>query len=234
MRALLEVENIMVSYDGVIAVRDMTLEVAQGEALAIVGPNGAGKTSTVQAIAGLVPAMRGTIRFEGIDVTSMPVHERARQGIALVPSGRWLFPSMTVEQNIEIGRSVSSSRSLEVESTFDSFPELRDPRKAEAGSLSGGQQQMLALARALIGQPTLLILDEPSLGLAPLVVERLYDKLQELKEGGLSIVVVEEKTQFALELSDNFAALSGGVVQASGKATRSQAETDLIAKSYLG
>jgi branched-chain amino acid transport system ATP-binding protein len=121
-----------------------------------------------------------------------------------------------------------------VESTFASFPELADRRRARAGSLSGGQQQMLALARALIGQPAVLILDEPSLGLAPIVVERLYAKLHELKEQGLAIVVVEEKTQFALQLSDHFVAMSGGLVQTAGEVTGSNTESELIAKSYLG
>jgi branched-chain amino acid transport system ATP-binding protein len=233
MTALLEVRDLAVSYEGVIAVRGVDLTVDAGQALAIVGPNGAGKTSTVQALCGLVALDRGTIRLQGNDITKLRVHERAQAGLAFVPSGRWLFPSLSVEQNVEIGRSVSAD-SLPVESAFDNFPELADRRNVPAGSLSGGQQQMLALARALIGQPSLLILDEPSLGLAPIIVERLYGKLAELKRAGLGVVVVEEKTQFALELSDAYLAMSNGRVTSNGAVTGSRTESELIAKSYLG
>lgn len=234
MNALLEVEGIRVSYKGVRAVRSLDLCVRSGESLAIVGPNGAGKTSAVQAIAGFVRVDSGAVRLNDEDLTRLPVHERARRGIALVPSGRWLFPALTVEQNIELGRSVGPSRAMEVETAFESFPELRDRRLARAGSLSGGQQQMLALARALVGQPTVLILDEPSLGLAPIIVQRLYEKLGELKGQGLAVIVVEEKTQYALELSDRFVAMSGGTAQTSGEVTGSGTESELIAQSYLG
>lgn len=234
MSALLEVSDIGVSYDGVVAVRRVDLSVSRGEAVAIVGPNGAGKTSTVHAIAGLVRPDHGSVLLDGDDVTQMPVHQRARRGIALVPSGRWLFPALSVEQNLELGRSVSGNRAHDVDSMFDSFPELRDRKRIKAGSLSGGQQQMLALARALIGRPTVLVLDEPSLGLAPLIVERLYGKLKELKDEGLAVIIVEEKTTFALDLSDRFLAMSWGQVQTSGKVTGSQVEQDMIAGSYLG
>jgi len=234
MSSLLEAQGLCVSYEGVRAVQGVDLSVAAGEALAIIGPNGAGKTSTVHALAGLVQLDHGSIRLHGQDITSAPVHRRAQMGLGLVPSGRWLFPSLTVEQNLLLGRSVSRTRALDVERVYEQFPELRDRQQAHAGSLSGGQQQMLALARSLVGQPTLLVLDEPSLGLAPLIVERLYRKLHELKADGLAIVVVEERTQFALDLCDRFLAMSGGRVAAAGDVTGSQAESEAIIKSYLG
>jgi branched-chain amino acid transport system ATP-binding protein len=208
--------------------------VDEHEALAVVGPNGAGKTSVVHALLGLVPLATGTIEFAGRDLGVLPAHARAEAGIALVPAGRWLFLPLTVQQNIDLGRMFRRTGGLTDDEVFDSFPELAQRRSAQAGTLSGGQQQMLALARALVGRPRLLILDEPSLGLAPLVVERLYAKLAELKAAGTAVVVVEERTQFALELCDRYVAMSGGRIVASGEATGSADEAATIARTYLG
>lgn len=233
MTSLLEVKGVEVAYGNVRAVHGLDLALAEDEALAIVGPNGAGKTSAINGLLGLAPVVAGEIRFDGHDLRTLPVHARARLGISLVPAGRWLFPSLSVQQNIDLGRAVNRDNVLDDAEIYAEFPELESRRRVHAGSLSGGQQQMLALARALVAKPRLLILDEPSLGLAPIIVERLYGRLAQLRRSGTAIIVVEERTQFALDLCDRYIAMSGGRV-ASAAATGSEDESDVIARSYLG
>lgn len=232
MSNLLEAHQVEVAYGNVRAVQRLDLILRDDEALAIVGPNGAGKTSAIHGLLGLAPVISGRVEFAGRDLSGLPVHERARLGISLVPAGRWLFSSLTVQQNIALGRSTCPDALTDAE-VYASFPELEGRKSVNAGSLSGGQQQMLALARALVANPRLLILDEPSLGLAPIIVERLYAKLAELRSSGTAIILVEERTQFALELCDRYMAMSGGRVVSSAE-TGSADEADVIARSYLG
>lgn len=232
MSNLLEARGVEVAYGNVRAVQRFDLILGEDEAVAIVGPNGAGKTSAIHGLLGLAPVTSGKVGFAGHDLAGMPVYERARLGISLVPAGRWLFPSLSVQQNIELGRSMRAD-SLTDDEVYAHFPDLEGRKTLIAGSLSGGQQQMLALARALVAKPKLLILDEPSLGLAPIIVEGLYDKLADLRTRGTAIVVVEERTQFALELCDRYIAMSGGRIVSSAK-TGSEDEADVIARSYLG
>lgn len=233
---MLEVQDLHVSYGPVPAVRGIDLSVASGEAVALLGRNGAGKTTTLRALAGLLPPDKGTIAFEGSDIAAVPAERRVRLGIALVPEGRGMFPQLTVRENLAVGAYGRRLRAREVGSEVDRvtghFPRLQERLKQSAGSLSGGEQQMLAVARGLMAAPRLLLLDEPSLGLAPVIIEQLYGQFASLQRDGLTILVVEQYVEVALGFVDRAYVLDKGLVALTGSAAELASSPGLV-EAYL-
>jgi branched-chain amino acid transport system ATP-binding protein len=218
---MLEVRGIDVLYGEAQALFGLDLEVADGEVVCIVGPNGAGKTTLVQAIAGMVPIARGSVRVGETDVAGQPAHRVCRYGVAIVPEGRRIFPGMTVADNLALGAYRREARGHHDESlawVHSLFPRLGERSRQLAGSLSGGEQQMLAIGRALMARPRLLLMDEPSLGLAPVVVDGVFDAIGDINRKGVSVLLVEQNVQRALEISDRAYLLSEGRIALSGTA----------------
>jgi branched-chain amino acid transport system ATP-binding protein len=234
--SLLEVEGVEASYGPVRALHGVGFKVEQGEVAALLGPNGAGKTTTLRAISGMV-RMRGAIRFDGASLTGRSTEAIARLGIAHVPEGRGNFPSLSVADNLRLGaivRKEQASIDGDLDRCYDAFPRLAPRRAQPAGSLSGGEQQMLAVARGLMLRPRLLLLDEPSLGLAPLVTRELYDTLARLvREQGTTLLVVEQKANLVLEFADSAHVLEAGRIVLSGTAAGVRADEGMR-RSYLG
>jgi branched-chain amino acid transport system ATP-binding protein len=231
---VLRVEELSVRYRGVPAVRDVSLSVDEGEIVSLVGPNGAGKTSTLNAIFGLVRASGGSVEFEGTSLLGLPPERIVRRGLALVPEGRHIFSSLTVAENLRLGAVTRGKPTPgELDEVLDRFDVLRRLNDAPAGNLSGGEQQQLAIARALLSKPRLLLLDEPSLGLAPLVVDRVFEVLAELRDQGVTVLLVEQNASRAVELADRSYVLRSGSVAASGPRDELLATVD-FAEAYLG
>jgi branched-chain amino acid transport system ATP-binding protein len=208
---MLEVERLGVRYGGVAAVRDVSFEVARGEIVGLIGPNGAGKSSTLHAIVGLVAPHDGDVRLAGRSLRGRAPEAIARSGIALVPEGRRIFAELSVEENLRLGlagRRRAGAGGLE--QVYDLFPVVRDFRRRSAGALSGGQQQQLAIARALVAEPDVLLLDEPSLGLAPAIVDTVFETLASIRERGLTVLLVEQRAQRTVALADRTYVLSSG------------------------
>jgi branched-chain amino acid transport system ATP-binding protein len=234
--SLLDVEGVSIAYGDAPAVWDASLEVAEGQLVSVIGPNGAGKSTLVNTIAGLHRARSGVLRFAGRDLTTVPSHLVCRQGIALVPEGRRLFTRMSVEENLEIGcyrGEARRSRAATLERVYRLFPILRERRRQVAGSLSGGQQQMVAIGRALMACPRLLLLDEPSLGLAPAVVDLMFDTIRAIHAEGVAILLVEQNVVRALDIADRAYVLEEGRVVASGPPAALRQEPR-IQEAYLG
>jgi branched-chain amino acid transport system ATP-binding protein len=232
---LLEVKNLAVGYGAIRAVKDVSLNVDTGEIVALIGANGAGKTTTVKAIAGLLP-YTGEILFSDLVLPHGAAESVVRSGLALVPEGRGILSRMSVEENLLMGTYLRRDRAKaksDIEEAMDRFPILRLRRASLAGLLSGGEQQMLAIARALLSRPRLLILDEPSLGLAPLMIERIFQLVEELRKGGLSILLVEQKARQTLKVADRAYVLETGLVFASGT-TAELASGSIITQAFLG
>ena len=229
---MLEVESVTSGYGRVQVIFGISLSILEGEAVAVVGPNGAGKTTLLSTLVGLVSTWEGLIRFDDTDVSAVPAYRRVRMGMSLVPSGRSLFGPLSVEKNLQLGGGVRGVRGNGMESIFELFPELVSHRKQRVSTLSGGEQQMVAIGRALVGQPRVLFLDEPSLGLAPVVAERMYAALAELRARGQTIVVVEEKPEFVTSFADRYVVVNHGQIVAEG-VTRDVNE-EALARSYLG
>jgi branched-chain amino acid transport system ATP-binding protein len=228
----LVVEDLNVRHGQLHAVRDVTFSVAAGETVALVGANGAGKTTLLRAIAGAHAAQSGRMSFQGHDITDVPSHQRVRLGVALVPEGRRLFAQMTVEENLTLGRFAGRSGDWTVERVMEVFPNLRKRLHAKAGTLSGGEQQATAIGRALMSNPEILLLDEVSLGLSPLVVDQVYGSLAGLMESGTTIVLVEQDLARAMAVADRvFCMLEGRIVLAgkSSDLTREQ-----VTNAYFG
>jgi branched-chain amino acid transport system ATP-binding protein len=216
---LLRVSGLVVRYGAITAVRDLSLDVGDGEVVSIVGPNGAGKTSLASAIAGIVPPAEGSIRFADTDLHTLPLEEVVRRGIALVPEGRHIFASLTVAENLALGATVRRDRTeaqADTDRHLAMFPILRARYRQPAGQLSGGEQQQLAIARALMSRPRLLVLDEPSLGLAPVIVDLVYDLLRTIHESGVSILLIEQNAARTFALADRVVVMNGGEVRLSG------------------
>jgi branched-chain amino acid transport system ATP-binding protein len=230
---MLEIRDLVSGYGAFRALFGISLDVRQGEALALLGPNGAGKTTLVETVAGLVRTTSGTVMLDGADITRKQAHERARIGLRLVPTGRALFGPLSVEKNLRLGSLLEPHNPGNIDLAFELFPILAERRTQKASTLSGGQQQMLAIARALVGRPEVLILDEPSLGLAPVVTEQLYAALEPLKAMGQTIVIVEEKIDFALDFADRYAVLNGGRIVAEGQSADLE-DRSVLSASYLG
>jgi branched-chain amino acid transport system ATP-binding protein len=230
---MLQVRGLNVAYGDVPALWDVALDVRAGELVAMIGPNGAGKTTVLKAVLGLVRCQAGDITFQERSIHSQPPHRRVRLGLALVPEGRHVFPYMTVQENLEVGASRARGERLQaLERPYGLFPILAERRQQLAGTLSGGQQQMLAIGRALMSSPRLLMLDEPSLGLAPLVVDQLYEKIHTLNIEGLTILLVEQQVYGALELADRAYVLETGRIVRQGRGADLLAD-DYIQKTYL-
>jgi branched-chain amino acid transport system ATP-binding protein len=234
---MLKVTGLSVAYGGLHALENVSLEVAEGEFVTIVGPNGAGKTTLLRAISGSVRGGSGRLEFRGRDVTSLAAHQRAALGIAHVPEGRRIFPSLTVLENLELGsyrRAARAQRGPGLEAVLTLFPVLRERRQQRAGSLSGGEQQMLALGRAMMARPKLLLLDEPSLGLAPIVVNQIFEALARMKsDDGMSVLVVEQNANLALDYAARAYLLEVGKVVVEGTSDELRAN-ESVRKSYLG
>ncbi|TPI44196.1 ABC transporter ATP-binding protein [Mesorhizobium sp. B3-1-6] len=230
--SLLSVEDLVVRHGLLQAVRGASFGVERGETLALVGANGAGKTTLLRAIAGAHQAASGRVVFDGADLSGVPSHERVRKGIALVPEGRRLFVQMTVEENLLLGRSAGRPGEWSVERVLETFPNLKPRRHAKAGHLSGGEQQATAIGRALMSNPDLLLLDEVSLGLSPLVVDRVYASLQGLISSGTTIILVEQDLNRALSVSSKvICMLEGRIALAGDSKTVSR---DEVTKAYFG
>ena len=234
--SLLALEGLQVSYGGIRAVKGIDLHVERGELVCLIGANGAGKTTTLRAITGLARAAAGRIVYDGGDIAALKVHEIARRGLALVPEGRGVFAQLTIEENLAMGAYARSDRAgvaADVERSFTLFPRLKERRRQTAGTLSGGEQQMLAISRALMSRPKLLLLDEPSMGLAPLMVERIFEVVRGIAAEGVTMLLVEQNARLALEVSHRGYVLEGGLVAFSGEA-RSLLGDARIREAYLG
>jgi len=236
-KLLLKVENVELAYGEVPAVRDISFEVAEGEIVTLIGANGAGKTTTMRGVAGAMLPRRGTIVFAGNDVTRMPAHSRALAGIALVPEGRRVFPGLTVRENLEMGGFKFRKNRKKVHTLIDRamemFSQLRERAAQPAGTLSGGEQQMLALSRALMSEPRLLCMDEPSLGLAPIIVQDIFRSIRAVNASGTSILLVEQNARYALETASRGYVLQTGSIIAAG-ACADLKQDERVKEAYLG
>jgi len=233
---MLTLENVNVYYGGIHALRDVSLRVEAGEVVTLIGANGAGKSTTLRAVTGLLTPRSGRIRFEGEDITGLPAHHLVGRGISMAPEGRGIFANLTVLENLEMGayrvRNQAQVRS-DIERGFSLFPRLRERVKQRSGTLSGGEQQMLAIARALMSRPKLLLLDEPSLGLAPIVCHTIFATIDEIKAAGTTVLLVEQNANAALKHSDRGYVLETGAVTLEGTAA-SIAGDPRIREAYLG
>ena len=233
---MLELDRIQVAYGAATALWDVSIRIAAGELVCVVGPNGAGKTTLINAIAGLNPIASGTLSMDGRNLNRLPHNQFCDQGIAIVPEGRRLFTGLTVRENLELGsyrRAARANRSQSLERVYSIFPVLRDRLDAPAGTLSGGQQQMLAIGRALMAQPRLLLLDEPSLGLAPSVVLEMFKVVREINGGGVAVLLVEQNVAMALEVATRAYVLEEGRIVAAGVPQDLLAQPH-IRRAYLG
>jgi branched-chain amino acid transport system ATP-binding protein len=231
---LLEVDDIAVRYGAVQALRGVSLQVEQGEIVTLLGANGAGKTTTLRTVSGLLRPVSGQVRFEGRRVDALPAHQVVGIGIGHVPEGRRVFPTMTVLENLNMGAYRDRSHAKEdVERVLEMFPVLAERRKQDAGTLSGGEQQMLAIGRALMGRPRLLLLDEPSMGLAPLIVARIFEIIRQINESGTTILLVEQNASQALKLAGRGYVLANGEVALQGPAAELLANP-AVRSAYLG
>jgi branched-chain amino acid transport system ATP-binding protein len=215
---LLSLSGVAAYYGNLCAVRDISVDVRPGETIAIIGPNGAGKTSLLRAISGVMDRVRGTIRFEGAEITRRSPQQRVGLGLVHVPEGRHIFAAMTVEENIRIGGFLrrDADRQASFDEALSMFPRLTERRHQLAGTLSGGEQQMLAMARALMARPKVLMLDEPSMGLAPMIVNEIYRQVRLLRQRGVTILLVEQNARLALENSDRALVLATGTLRHEG------------------
>ena len=235
MEAILKVENINVYYGSIHAIKGVSFEVNEGEIVTLIGANGAGKSTTLNTISGLLHSKTGSISFIGEALNKYPCHKIVSKGLALVPEGRRVFLQMTVEENLEMGAFTQPNTGVDadLEKVFDQFPRLKERRKQVAGTLSGGEQQMLAMGRALMSHPTLLMLDEPSMGLAPILVEQIFDIIKDLHKAGPTILLVEQNAQAALSVADRGYVLETGRIVTSGTG-HELLESPAIKKAYLG
>jgi branched-chain amino acid transport system ATP-binding protein len=234
---MLEVERLLVAYGDATAIWDVSLTVGEGELVSVVGPNGSGKTTLINAIAGLLPVRGGRLRFGREDLTRLSPHQVSSRGIAIVPEGRRLFSGMTVEENLEIGcytPGARPARGARLERVYAIFPVLRARRRQMAGTLSGGEQQMVAIGRALMAGPRLLLLDEPSLGLAPMAIDAVATALGELRQRGRSLLLVEQRVDLALRVCDRIYVLAGGEIALEEHAGEIRAEERSLINAYLG
>jgi len=234
--SLLSIEQLQVAYGGIRAVKGIDIVVEQGELVCLIGANGAGKTTTLRALTGLVRAASGAVRYDGSDITRLKPHEIARRGLALVPEGRGVFAQLTIEENLAMGayaRGDSAGVASDVDRAFALFPRLKERRRQTAGTLSGGEQQMLAIARALMSRPKLLLLDEPSMGLAPLMVEKIFEVIRTIASEGVTLLLVEQNARLALEVSHRGYVLEGGLVTLSGQG-KALLHDPRIREAYLG
>ncbi len=234
---MLNIKNLMVNYGAIEALRGVSLDVHAGEIVSIIGGNGAGKSTLMKAISGLEATKSGSIQWQGQEITSTPSHQRVALGISQSPEGRQVFADQSVEDNLLLGAYLRSARDPELaqdlEKQYEIFPRLRERKNQQAGTLSGGEQQMLAISRALMSRPKLLLLDEPSLGLAPLIVKEIFAVIRRVRDEGLTILLVEQMANQALKVSDRAYVLKNGVMVTSGTA-KDIANDPAVREAYLG
>jgi branched-chain amino acid transport system ATP-binding protein len=232
---LLELEDVHTFYGNIEALKGISLHVDEGEVVTLVGSNGAGKSTTLRSITGLTPRRHGSIRFRGTDISVTPPQDIVALGISLAPEGRRTFPRLTVLENLELGAFLRRDPGVadDLERVYTLFPRLQERRKQKAGTLSGGEQQMLAIGRALMAAPELLLLDEPSMGLAPILVERIYETVVEISRQGTTILLVEQNVNYALDVSQRAYVLETGQIALSGPAGELR-EDPQVRKAYLG
>ena len=235
MSTVLKVEDINVYYGAIHAIKNVSFEVNQGEIVTLIGANGAGKSTTLNTIAGLLRPRSGAVYLEGQNLASVPTAKIVRHGMALCPEGRRIFQQMTVRENLEMGGFTRPDKEIpeSMDEMFQRFPRLKEREKQIAGTLSGGEQQMLAMARALMSKPKLLMLDEPSMGLAPILVEQIFEIIKELHGSGTTILLVEQNAQMALSIADRAYVLETGRITMEGKASE-LLHNDAVRKAYLG
>ena len=235
MGTILKVDNINVYYGAIHAIKGISFEVNEGEIVTLIGANGAGKSTTLQTVSGLLRSRTGSIEFNGENISHVPAHKLVYKGLAQVPEGRRIFLQMSVEENLEMGAFTQKNAGIDadLESVYEQFPRLRERKKQIAGTLSGGEQQMLARGRALMSHPKLLMLDEPSMGLAPILVEQIFDIIRQLHKNGTTILLVEQNAQMALSVADRAYVLETGKITLSGTG-KELAESDEVRKAYLG
>ena len=233
--SLLKVDDLHVYYGAIHAIKGVSFEVNEGEIVTLIGANGAGKSTTLNTVAGLLRPRSGSITFDGKNLASIPANKTVSLGMALCPEGRRIFQQMTVRENLEMGGFTRPKAEIPVsmEEMFNRFPRLKEREKQIAGTLSGGEQQMLAIARAMMSKPRLLMLDEPSMGLAPILVEQIFDIIKELHAAGVTILLVEQTAQMALSIADRAYVLETGMVSKTGPAIELLHDDD-VRKAYLG
>jgi branched-chain amino acid transport system ATP-binding protein len=233
---LLALEGLKVAYGGIQAVKGVDLVVGTGELVCLIGANGAGKTTTLKGITGLQPVSGGTVRYDGDDVTGAPAFQLVRRGLAMVPEGRGVFGALTIEENLAMGAYTRSDRDgirADVERVFELFPRLKERRRQTAGTLSGGEQQMLAMGRAMMSRPRLLLLDEPSMGLAPLMVQKVFETVMAVSREGVTILLIEQNAKLALEVSHRGYVMESGEITLSGDA-KALLHDPKVRAAYLG
>ena len=232
---ILKVENMNVYYGAIHAIKGISFHVDQGEVVTLIGANGAGKSTTLQTVSGLLRSRTGSIQFCGESISNVPSHKIVEKGLAQVPEGRRIFLQMSVEENLEMGAYTQSASGVEadLEKVYTQFPRLKERRRQIAGTLSGGEQQMLAIGRALMSHPRLLMLDEPSMGLAPILVEQIFDIIRKLHAEGTTILLVEQNAQMALSVADRAYVMETGKITLSGTGAE-LAASDEVKKAYLG
>ena len=235
MAQILKATNLNVYYGAIHAIKDVSFEVNEGEIVTLIGANGAGKSTTLQTVSGLLYSRTGSIEFCGENISHLPSYKIVEKGLAQVPEGRRIFLQMSVQENLEMGAYTQSAAwaDEELERVYAQFPRLSERRKQTAGTLSGGEQQMLAIGRALMSRPKLLMLDEPSMGLAPILVEQIFDIIRELHKAGTTILLVEQNAQMALSVADRAYVLETGRISLSGTGAE-LAASDEVRKAYLG
>jgi len=234
---MLEIENLVVNYGAICALHGLSLKVEQGDIVTLIGANGAGKTTLLRTISGLIKPKRGQIRYGGFSITNLPAHEVVKRGIAHVPEGRMIFANLTVWENLRMGAYLQSDKAViqrELEYVFGIFPRLQERQKQVAGTLSGGEQQMLAIGRALMSKPKFLMLDEPSLGIAPLLVKLIFEKIVEInREQGITILLVEQNANLALQVSRYAYVLETGRITLQDESAKLRQNPE-VKRAYLG
>jgi branched-chain amino acid transport system ATP-binding protein len=232
---LLQVSDVHAHYGAIEALKGVSLVVEEGEVVTLIGSNGAGKSTTLRSISGLTPATAGSVVFDGSDITRVPAHDVVGRGIALAPEGRHCFPRMSVRENLELGAYLRRGDDIaeDFERVFGLFPRLKEREKQKAGTMSGGEQQMLAIGRALMARPKLLMLDEPSMGIAPILVQRIYETITEINRSGVAILLVEQNANYALDVSGRGYVLETGRVVLKGASAELRGDPE-VQRAYLG
>lgn len=234
--AMLEIKDLHVNYGVIAALKGVSFEVNEGEVIALIGANGAGKTTTLHTITGLIPAKLGSITFNGVELTKVAAHKIVKMGIAHVPEGRRIFQNLTVLDNLKLGaytRNDKDGISEDLKMVYERFPRLAERKTQIAGTLSGGEQQMLAMGRALMSRPKIIVMDEPSMGLSPILVSEIFDIIQSIRNSGTTVLLVEQNAKKALAIADRAYVLENGVISMKGKAS-DLLHDDNVIKAYLG
>lgn len=234
--SLLDVKNLEVAYGGIKAVKGVDFHIDQGELVTLIGANGAGKTTTLKTLVGMVKKASGTITYDGREVAGIPSYDFVRHGLVMVPEGRGVFSKLTVEENLHMGafyRNDKPEIQSDIERVYDLFPRLKERFKQLAGTLSGGEQQMVAMGRAMLSRPKLLLLDEPSMGLAPIIVQKIFEIIQMVANEGVTILLVEQNAKLALEVSDRGYVMESGKITTTGPA-RELLDDERVREAYLG